>query len=184
MDLQDELNKSGNRSDLISAGPFSTFAPGDTINIAFAFVVAKKMEDGNPNAQNNAVQRGGLLSAANWAQTTYNGEDGNFNGILDPGEDKDGDGRITRFILPTPPSIPYSRVEAGENSATIYWANNSVTSVDPISKKQDFEGFNVYATSTGFDVFGTPNLAEDLSLVASFDSIGNDYGMNNGFTLR
>ena len=31
-------------------------------------------------------------------------------------------------------------------------------------------------------MFETPNLAEDLSLVASFDSIGNDYGMNNGFT--
>ena len=33
--------------------------------------------------------------------------------------DKDGNGEITRFILPTPPAIPYSRVEAGENSATI-----------------------------------------------------------------
>lgn len=181
VDLQDELNKSGNRSDLVSAGPFDSFAPGDEITIAFAYVVAKKMEDGNPNADNNDVQRSGLLAAANWAQTTYNGEDGNFNGILDEGEDKDGDGKITRFILPTPPSIPYARVEAGDQEATIYWASNSVNSVDPISKKRDFEGFNLYATSTGFDVFGTPDLASDLNLIASFDSTGNFYGFNNGF---
>jgi hypothetical protein len=181
VDLQTELNKSGNRSDLISAGPFDGFGPGDEITIAFAYVVAKKVEDGNPNGDNNNVQKSGLLAAANWAQTTYNGEDANFNGILDEGEDKDGDGAITRFILPTPPSIPYCRVEAGEGTATIYWSNNSVNSEDPISKKRDFEGYNLYATSTGFDVFGTPNIAEDLNLIASFDSTGNIFGLNNGF---
>ncbi|MGB1089873.1 MAG: hypothetical protein ACPGYN_03910 [Schleiferiaceae bacterium] len=83
--------------------------------------------------------------------------------------------------MPTPPSIPYARVEAGDQEATIYWASNSVNSVDPISKKRDFEGFNLYATSTGFDVFGTPDLASDLNLIASFDSTGNFYGFNNGF---
>jgi hypothetical protein len=30
---------------------------------------------------------------------SYNGEDKNFNGILDPGEDLDGNGRVTRYIL-------------------------------------------------------------------------------------
>ncbi len=122
-----------------------------------------------------------MLSAATWAQTTYNGEDANFNGLLDEGEDKDGDGVITRFILPTPPAIPTLHVVPGENEAEIYWSNNAVSSVDPISKKADFEGFNVYATTTGFDVFGTPDLSDDLKLVASFDSTGNMYGFNNGF---
>ena len=180
VDLQTELNKSGNRSDLVSAGPFSNYAPGDTIHISFAYVVAKKVEDGNPNAQNNTTQRSGLINAATWAQTTYNGEDGNFNGILDADEDKDGNGVITRYILPTPPDAPVLRVEVGTNSADLYWTNNSVESVDPISKRRDFEGFNIYATQTGFDVFQTPNLLEDLKLVASMDSADNAFGMNNG----
>lgn len=180
VDLQTELNKSGNRSDLVSAGPFSNYAPGDTIHISFAYVVAKKVEDGNPNAENNTTQRSGLINAATWAQTTYNGEDGNFNGILDADEDKDGNGVITRYILPTPPDAPILRVEVGTNSADLYWTNNSVESVDPISKRRDFEGFNIYATQTGFDVFQTPNLLEDLKLVASMDSADNAFGMNNG----
>lgn len=181
LDLQSELEGSGNRSDLVSAGPFTAFAPGDTLTISFAYVVAKKVEDGNPNAANNDVQKGGLVSAATWAQTTYNGEDSNFNGVLDEGEDKDGDGKITRFILPTPPDIPVVRVEPFDKGASVYWSREAVESVDPISKKKDFEGFNVYATSTGFDVMGTPNLFDDLKLVASFDSTGNAYGFNNGF---
>ena len=56
-----------------------------------------------------------------------------------------------------------------------------VKSEDPISKKKDFEGYNVYATQTGFDVFGTPDLQNDLELVASYDSLANDYGFNTGF---
>ena len=181
VDLQSELNALGNRSDLISVGPFNDFAPGDEIRVAYAYVVAKKYEDGLPNGDNNAIQQTYLLDAANWAQRTYNGEDANFNGVLDEGEDKDGDGAITRFILPSPPETPIIRVEPGDGECTIYWADNSRQSVDPISKKADFEGYNIYATQTGFDVFGTPDLQSDLELVASYDSLGNEYGFNTGF---
>lgn len=181
VDLQAELNANGNRSDLISVGPFDDYQPGDEIKISFAYVVAKKYDDGLPNGANNAIQKTYLLDAANWAQRTYNGEDANFNGVLDEGEDKDGNGVITRFILPSPPETPRIKVVPGDGECTIYWTDNSRLSVDPISKKQDFEGFNVYATSTGFDVFGTPDLQNDLDLVASFDSLGNVYGFNTGF---
>ncbi len=182
VDLQSELNALGNRSDLISVGPFDDFQPGDAIKVSFAYVVAKKFEDGLPNGANNAIQQTYLLDAANWAQRTYNGEDANFNGILDEGEDKDGNGVITRFILPSPPETPIIRVEPGDGECTIYWADNSRQSEDPISKKKDFEGYNVYATQTGFDVFGTPDLQNDLELVASYDSLANDYGFNTGFS--
>ncbi len=181
VDLQAELNANGNRSDLLTVGPFNDYAPGDQIKLSFAYVVAKKYEDGLPNGDNNAVQQTYLIDAANWAQRTYNGEDANFNGLLDPGEDKDGDGKITRFILPSPPESPRLKVIPGDGNCTIYWTDNSRQSLDPISKKLDFEGYNIYATATGFDVFGTPDLKDDLDLVASYDSLGNPYGFNTGF---
>jgi hypothetical protein len=71
-------------------------------------------------------------------------------------------------------------VELESNTAHLYWTKESVNSIDPISKRRDFEGFNIYATQTGFDVFSTPDLLSDLKLVASMDSIGNAFGLNNG----
>lgn len=180
-DLQALLNQSGNRSDLISVGPFNDFQPGDEINISFAYVLAKKKDDGNPNAANTPKQKEILVSSANWAQRAYNGEDANFNGRLDLGEDKDGDGEITRFILPSPPDIPRTKVLAKEHTIEIYWSNNSENSIDPISKEFDFEGYRVYLTSLGFDVTGVQNLAEDLQNIAAFDSAGNNLFFETGF---
>jgi hypothetical protein len=181
LDIQADFNAPGNRSDLLSAGPFRRFESGDEIVITFAYVVAPKFDDGNPNTANNSVQRQVLVNNANWAQTAYNGEDKNFNGILDPGEDLDGNGEITRFILPSPPDIPRTRIEAGDNYIDVYWSNNAESSVDPITRIQDFEGYRVYLSRLGFDVTGTPNLAEDFIQIASFDSTGNGLFFDNGF---
>lgn len=172
-DIQADLNASGNRSDLVSVGPFRRFEPGDVIEIAFAYVVAKKNEDGNPNSDNNAVQRANLVNNANWAQTAYNGEDANFNGRLDPGEDRDGNGEITRFILPSPPDIPKTKVVASDHQIDIYWSDESERSVDPITKEFDFEGYRVYISRLGFDVQGASNLAESFVKAAEFDLAGN-----------
>lgn len=180
-DLQALLNAPGNRSDLVSVGPFRRFEPGDEITVAFAYVLAKKNEDGQPNTENNLTQRENLVTNANWAQRAYNGEDANFNGRLDDGEDLDGDGKITRFILPSPPDIPKTRVEASNNTIDIYWSNNSEFSVDPISKMMDFEGYRVYMTRLGFDVNQVPNIAQDLKLIGSFDSAGNGLFFETGF---
>lgn len=180
-DIQAELNIAGNRSDLISVGPFADFAPGDTINVTYAFILAKKNEDGNPNSDNNLAQRQNLIENAAWAQTAYNGEDLNFNGKLDDGEDNDDNGVITRFILPTPPDIPRTKVVAGVNKIDIYWANNSENSVDPITLQKDFEGYRVYASKLGFDVVGASNLAESLIKIAEFDIKGNGFFKETGF---
>lgn len=180
-DLQALLNGSGNRSDLLSVGPFQKFEPGDEIKIAFAYVLAKKKEDGQPNYVNNLTQREILVNNALWAQRAYNGEDANFNGRLDAGEDKDGNGVITRFILPSPPDIPRTKIIADNNTIDIYWSNNSEQSIDPITKIKDFEGYRVYLTKLGFDATQVPNLAEDLKLVASYDSTGNQLFFDTGF---
>ncbi|MCB0802012.1 MAG: hypothetical protein KDB74_02855, partial [Flavobacteriales bacterium] len=98
--FQEQLNSDGNRSDLVSVGPFRDFKAGDTIKISYAFVLAEKLDDGNPNTSNTPAQMAQLVENSNKAQTAYIGEDVNFNGILDAGEDKDGNRKITRFILP------------------------------------------------------------------------------------
>lgn len=173
IDIQDMLESSGNRSDLVSVGPFRRFEPGDEIVISYAFVLAPKKDDGNPNAANTPEQKETLVNNADWAQTAYNGEDVNFNGLLDPDEDKDGNGEITRFILPSPPETPRTKVIPSDNKIDIYWSNNSETSVDPITQKLDFEGYRVYLSRLGFDVTGTPDLARDFILVGQYDKPGN-----------
>jgi hypothetical protein len=174
------LNQAGNRSDLLSVGPFASFAPGDEVRVAFAYVLGAKKDDGLPNAANTAEQKSIFLSNASWAQTAFNGEDVNFNGLLDAGEDKDGDGKITRFILPTPPSTPKIRVEPGNHKIDLYWADNAERSVDPISQKLDFEGYRIYLSKLGFDVTATQNLAKDFVRVAQMDVASNGLFFDTG----
>ena len=173
MDIQGLLNSSGNRSDLISVGPFDDFKPNDKINLAFAFVMGEKTEDGNPNSSNTGKQKERFIANAEWAQVAYNGEDINFNGILDAGEDRDGDGQITRFILPSPPDAPRFRAIPGNHKIDLYWSSNSESSVDPITQDLDFEGYRIYLSKLGFDVEGTQNLSSDFIRAAEFDLIGN-----------
>ncbi|NCG30819.1 MAG: hypothetical protein GWP27_10170 [Bacteroidetes bacterium] len=178
--IQEVINQSGNRSDLVSVGPFKSIEPGETIQFAWAWVFAKKNEDGNPNSDNNVVQRANLLENALWAQTAYNGEDANFNGELDEGEDADGDGEITRFILPTPPDIPKTKVVARNGGLDMYWSDNAEASVDPISQEMDFEGYKIYLTKLGFDVTSVQDLSSDLKLAATYDVEGNGLFYDTG----
>ncbi len=178
--LTEQLNNAGNRADLVSVGPFKDWNPGETINIAYAIIGAKKNEDGKPNSDNNTTQQKFLIQNADWAQTAYNGEDINFNGILDPDEDVDGNGEITRFILPSPPDIPATKVVATDNQIDIYWSDNAEFSVDPISLQEDFEGYRVYASKLGFDVRANTQTSDELSVIAEWDLPGNNLFFDNG----
>ena len=80
---------------------------------------------------------------------------------------------ITRFILPSPPDIPKTKIIAEDNKVTLYWSNNSEASIDPISQTVDFEGYRVFLTKLGFDVTGVPNLLRDLKPLEEYDVIGN-----------
>jgi hypothetical protein len=177
--LKSQLKLAGNRSDLVSVGPFVDFAPGDTINIVYAFVLADKKDDGLPNSDDTEEQKEIFYANAEWAQTAYNGEDVNFNGILDPDEDIDGDGEITRYILPTPPDAPKTRIEAKDGSIDVYWSNNSEYSVDPITQEQDFEGYRLYLSKLGFDVVQTPPNLEYVRF-GQYDLPANGYSFETG----
>ena len=177
----DQLNQAGNRSDLVSVGPFLDFSPGDKVKVSYAFIFGKKKEDGNPNSENNKIQQSTFLANASWAQTAYSGEDVNFNGQLDAGEDIDGDGKLTRFILPAPPEIPNTKVVTSDNKIEIYWDNNAEESIDPISQLKDFEGYRLYMTKLGFDVTNVPSLQRDLVKIGEYDIANNGFNYETGF---
>lgn len=174
------LKQPSNRSMLISMGAVKNIAPGDSINVTFAIVTAKKAGSDLPSLDTEE-QKANLYNNATWALRAYNGEDRNGNGILDPGEDADGDGKITRYILPSPPATPNVRVVPGNQSVAIYWDKRAEFSIDPISGLKDFEGYRIYRTNTGFDLTESQDLLNSFIKVAEFDSMGNDIGYNTGF---
>ncbi|GIV23829.1 MAG: hypothetical protein KatS3mg025_1488 [Bacteroidia bacterium] len=176
------LRAPGNRSVFLSAGPFVQVAPGDSVNVVFAFVFARKTADGNPNSADTPQQKEEFIRNAQWAQAAYNGEDANFNGQLDPGEDLNGDGRLTRFLLPSPPAVPRIRYEVLSNTIRLYWDASAEESIDPISRKKDFEGYRLYKTTLGFDVKEVVDVLNELKLIAQFDRSGNGIGYDNGFS--
>jgi hypothetical protein len=176
------LKTPSNRSLFISNGPFSSIAPGDSINVVFAIVTAKKYGD-ELASLDTEEQKTNLYISADWALRAYFGEDRNRNGNLDSGEDLDGNGKITRYILPTPPTPPKVKVVPDNQKATIYWDRRAEFSVDPISGKKDFEGYKLYRTQAGFDLTQTQNLQNSLVVLAEFDSTGNDIGFNTGFSV-
>lgn len=172
--FSDQLNVAGNRADLLSVGPFRDFKPGEVVRVTFALVFAKKFEDGRPTEENTYTQRTNLRNNALWAQTAYNGEDANFNGKLDDGEDADNDGKITRFILPTPPTIPKTFILSGDQRIEVYWDDAAENSIDPISKEKDFEGYRLYLAKFGYDVTDVPDLQKNLIKIAEYDLKGNN----------
>lgn len=174
------LKPPSNRSMLLTNGYFNTIAPGDSVNVVFAIVCAKKFGTDNP-AMDTEEQKTNLYSNADWALRAYYGEDRNRNGILDPGEDLDGNGKITRYILPTPPTVPKVKVIPDNQRATIYWDKRAESSVDPISGKMDFEGYKLYRTQAGFDLTERQDILKSMVVLASFDSAGNNIEFDTGF---
>ena len=170
-----------NRSIFLSNGSFSSIAPGDSINVVFAIVTAKKFGN-DPASLDTEEQKINLYISADWALRAYYGEDRNRNGVLDPNEDLDSDGKITRYILPTPPTTPKVKVVPDNQKATIYWDRRAELSIDPISGKQDFEGYKLYRTQAGFDLTQSQDLQKSLVVLAEFDSTGNNVGYNTGFS--
>ncbi|MCZ6898657.1 MAG: hypothetical protein O7F74_00315 [Bacteroidetes bacterium] len=174
------LRTPSNRMLLLTKGFFDFIAPGDSINVVFAIVAAKKFGSDHP-ALDSEEQKINLYSNANWALRAYFGEDRNRNGILDPGEDLDGDGKITRYILPSPPFTPKIKVIPESQKATVYWDKRAELSVDPISDKLDFEGYRVYRTQSGFDLTQKQDILGSLVMLASFDSAANGVDFDTGF---
>lgn len=179
--IKDQIRSAGNRTNVLSCGSLGRLNPGESMSVVYAVVCAKKdNSEGLSNSKDTEIQKRNLIANGLWAQTAYNGEDANGNGILDEGEDANEDGKITRYILPTPPDVPLTKVVARNQSVDVYWANNSENSVDPISKEKDFEGYKLYKSSFAFDIQTTIDLQNNYELLGEWDLEGNSVGFNNG----
>ncbi len=172
-----------NTTDLLSAGPFPSLAPGDSVNVVFAVVCAKKAGTGfSSDDYKNPALRKTLYTNSTWAQQAYDGEDLNGNNKLDPGEDINGDGKLTRYTLPQPPRQPRVRAEVENQQAIIYWDRTQAEeSFDPISRKYDFEGYRVYRSAAGADIQDPSNFVFSMQLVGDFDRADDNIGYNTGF---
>ncbi len=181
---------------LVSTGPFSRLSPGDSLEVVYAVVCAKKFGN-DPARLDTDPQKKNLLSNIRWAQQAYNGEDVNGNNKLDPGEDiarrdsvspteyglrYEPDGKITRYLLPTPPKQPKVHAEVKNQYSAIYWDKSSAEeSIDPISDRKDFEGYRVYQSIVGNDFLNHSDFLLNLSLVGDFDRSDDSIGYNTGF---
>ncbi len=171
-----------NMTTLLSAGPFESLKPGDSLTVVFGVVCAKKF--GTQIARlDTRDQRKTLYAGAALCQQAYDGEDANGNNQLDPGEDLNGNGILDHYRLPQPPRPPKVRVEVGNQSVAVYWdKSTSELSVDPVTRKYDFEGYHVYRSNAGADFTDPGNLLLNLALVGDFDRADDNLGYNTGFS--
>ncbi|NQV37091.1 MAG: hypothetical protein HQ509_03685 [Candidatus Marinimicrobia bacterium] len=78
------------------------------------------------------------------------------------------------YRFPPPPIKPTLTTVTGNGQVTLYWNRIAETSVDPITKKKDFQGYKIYrATDANFnDVRNVTNahgIIEGYSPIAQFD---------------
>jgi hypothetical protein len=170
-----------NMTTLLSSGPFVTLKPGDSLNVVFGVICARKVGT-DPAKLDTRAQRKTLLSNAALCQQAYDGEDVNGNNRLDPGEDLNGNGVLDHYRLPQPPKPPKVRAEVESQNAVIYWDKSSAElSLDPISRKYDFEGYRIYRSNAGADFTDAANLLLNLPLAGEFDRTDDNIGYNTGF---
>lgn len=180
--LKSIIRKPGNRTNVLSCGNMGTLNPGETVSVVFAVVCAKKDNtEGLANTEDTQIQRTNLFANALWAQTAYNGEDADGNGVLTPEEEQNNNCLIDRYILPSPPDVPNTKVISSNNQIDVYWAPNSELSVDPISKEKDFEGYRIYKSSFAFDMKSSIDLQNSYELVGEWDKADNTTSFNTGF---
>jgi hypothetical protein len=171
----------GGMTNLVSAGPLESVEPGESFRVVFALVCAPQLSaPGTVGlAKDTEAAREKLIEHLGWAQRTYRGEDLNGNGVLDPGEDLDDDDELDRYILPEPPATPRVHIVPDDRGIDVYWDASAEASIDPISQRQDFEGYKLYRTQVGEDL--GLNLLAEADLIGQWDKGGNAVGYNNGF---
>jgi hypothetical protein len=174
------LKSPSNRSVLLSTGPFRSVQPNEEVNVVFAVICAKKAGN-DATAEDTEAAKANLFRAKRFARQAYDGEDKNRNGRLDPGEDLNGDGLLTRYVLPAPPMAPRVKVIPENQAVSIFWDDRAEASVDPISGKQDFEGYRIYRSNPGDDLRTGAVLSGSFILVGEYDKPDNDLFYNTGF---
>ena len=190
--IKNSLVKPLNNMTMLTTGPFSHIASGDSINVVFALMAAKMKKWSAPLPDPDDMtyfphNRDNLYQTCGWAQRTYNGEDRNGNGIQDTNEIWTGriiNGQLQpkRFFLPSPPNPPHVKIVLSNKLAEIYWDRIAEDSKDPISNLKDFEGYRIYGTNAGIDLTASQDFLSNLVLLGDFDRPDDNIGYNTGFS--
>jgi hypothetical protein len=166
---------------LITAGPVVTVNPGDTVNYIVAYIAAKNSAFTTQNnyvvATNESLKD--MQESFKRCRVTYLGENVYEDGIYRPELDLNGNGKLDQYIVPEAPASPRMRVVPGDDKVEVYWDGQSIESIDPVTRKKDFEGYRLYRTNEGDDL--RLSLADERNLIGQWDSAGNNIGYNNGF---
>jgi len=174
----DGQNSQGNYISMIAMGPFRRVEPGETIHIYFGIIAAEKTEPYVSGIAGKAVDdeesRQLFEDSIDSMYRVFLGEDADSTGIYTAEKDINGNGKLDRFLFPTPPDAPKLRVELSAGTATLYWDRLAEASQDPVTNEQDFEGYKVYRTDLGDDLNPTPRL------IREWDRRGNEVGFNTG----
>ncbi len=175
----DGQTSAGNYISFISIGPFPKVEPGETITVYFVFSGALKPDDFqglSDKKVDTEETRSDLVKTLKSASSVFRGEDKNNNGMLDAGEDTDSNGELTRYLFPTPPDNPKTKIVLEAGKVSIYWDKTAERSVDRVSGNMDFEGYRVYSSELGDDLNPTPRL------IREFDKPSNNIGFDVGFS--
>lgn len=163
---KEEIAKAGNRSNLISVGPFGEFLPGDSVTFTIAFLFAEQTGNHTVNNVNidNDSTRQELVLNAEVVQNIFENE----------------------FQLPEPPPSPFVNYIPQDGRIVIEWADNGENVPDPQTEELDFEGYNIYLTQLGYDVVteGGSDISagSNLQVLKTYDIPGNGIGFDNGFS--
>lgn len=171
-----------NMTTLLSAGPFSSLRPGDSLQVIFAVICARKFGP-DPANLDTRLQRMTLYTNAGFAQQAYNGEDIYGDNIYRQELDLNGNGKLDHFILPQPPRSPKVRAVVENQNVTLFWdKSTSELSFNPITRQFDFEGYRIYRSNPGDDITNPDELLLNLRLIGEFDRPDNAIGYNTGFS--
>ncbi len=151
---------------LLSVGPMS-LAPGEAESLAFAYVAGENLHSDpanilnlpdDPDAYLSGLDFGSLVTNAIWANWVYD----------NPGVDSDSDGYAGQYQIcggdtvwyqgdgipdwraATPPAAPVFWLEPERCALRVRWNGfESETDRDRISRRQDFEGYHAYLSTSG-----------------------------------
>jgi hypothetical protein len=169
-----------NRSMMLATGPFPDMAPGDSIEFVYGIICANKYGP-DPDSADTELSKTNLFLNSRWAKISYDGEDKNGNGRLDPGEDLPPyNGIIDRYLIPESPPPPSMKLVAGESKVDVYWDDSPESAIDPVTGEPDFEGYKIYRariTQQNQNV-GLKQLFELIGQYDIYDSIGYNTGMS------